>query len=171
MNCERRRHGRRMFSKTAMIVQNIKHIEFNEDKNNVTPSKKMSIILDLLWEHTQKIGLRCNILFSWKQIKLLLSLVLFNKSFLTLAMIIFRSHYSSPFLWIWQSNRHFRISKQLFRWKVKLKFLQDFYFLRLFCFCFCFVVRLLQRSQILLFLVKLYQSYYKNNHLLIIHDS
>ena len=98
-----------------------------------------------------------------------LSLVLFNKSFLTLAMIIVRSHYSSPFLLIWQSNRHFRISKQLFRWKVKLKFLQDFYFLRLFCFCFrfCFVVRLLQRSQILLFLVKLYQSYYKNNHILI----
>ena len=50
--------GWRMVSKTAMIVQNIKHIEFNEDKNNVTPSKKMSIILDLLWEHTQKIGLR-----------------------------------------------------------------------------------------------------------------
>ena len=126
-----------------MIVQNIKHIEFNEDKNNVTPSKKMSIILDLLWEHTQKIGLRCNILFSWKQIKLLLSLVLFNKSFLTLAMIIFRSHYSSPFLLIWQSNRHFRISKQLFRWKVKLKFLQEFLFsaaiLFLFLFCCSFI--------------------------------
>ena len=111
-----------------MIVQNIKHIEFNEDKKQCNAFKKMSIILDLLWEHTQKIGLRCNILFSWKQIKLLLSLVLFNKSFLTLAMIIVRSHYSSPFLLIWQSNRHFRISKQLFRWKVKLKFLQEFLF-------------------------------------------
>ena len=126
-----------------MIVQNIKHIEFNEDKKQCNAFKKMSISFDLLWEHTQKIGLRCNILFSWKQIKLLLSLVLFNKSFLTLAMIIVRSHYSSPLLLIWQSNRPFRISKQLFRWKVKLKFLQEFLFsaaiLFLFLFCCSFI--------------------------------
>ena len=134
MNCERRRHGRRMVSKTAMIVQNIKHIEFNEDKKQCNTFKKKehhswSFVRTHTKNRTTIQYTFCKFLFfRGNKSNCYLSLLLFNKSLLTLAMIIVRSHYSSPFLWIWQSNRHFRISKQLFRWKVKLKFLQEFLF-------------------------------------------
>ena len=160
-----------------MIVQNIKHIEFNEDKkNNVTPSKKWASFLIFCENTHKKSDYDAIYFFRGNKSNCYLSLVLFNKSFLTLAMIIVCSHYSSPFLLIWQSNRHFRISKLLFRWKVKLKFqnfCKNFYFLLCGYFVFVFVLsfvvrfRMKQRSQILLFLVKLYQSYYKNNHIMI----
>ena len=130
-----------------MIVQNIKHIEFNEDKKQCNAFKKNEHhSWSFVRTHTKnRTTMQYTFfqLFSWKQIKLLLFLVLFNKRFLTLAMIIVRSHYSSPLLLIWQSNRPFRISKQLFRWKVKLKFLQEFLFsaaiLFLFLFCCSFI--------------------------------